>query len=119
MYVAAYNTSSYSAAQEAIMYSFSTSMKDTGYVCRHCDQPTGRKTEESGSFTVWDMRLLSSPQPEELNSGPSQPRVQRLQRVLYTVILCLRCEAGLIPPPGEKVKFTLEQAMKAESWSRV
>jgi len=39
-----------------------------------------------GSFTVRNKRLLSFPQPEERNSGPSQSRAQWLQRVLYTVV---------------------------------
>jgi len=72
-----------------------------------------------GSFTVRDKRLLSFPQPERRNSGPSQPRVQCLPRIPYTVVKRLRHEAGLTPAPGKKVKFTLEQAMKTERWSRV
>jgi hypothetical protein len=35
------------------------------------------------------------------------------------VVKRLRHAAGLTPPPIKKVKFILEQAMKAERWSRI
>jgi len=72
-----------------------------------------------GSFTVREKRFLSYPQPEERNSDPSQSRVQWLQRVLYNVVKWLRYEAGFTPATDKKVKFTLEQAMKTERWSRI